>query len=79
MSQAFSSSRPLHGDAAQTPMYQKMSEYAYKPEVQEIMQKLLADIFTERPELPLDYMIEWMMKERRRRELNAFDSSTSRN
>ena len=33
---------------------------AHKPEVQDLLQKLCTDLFSERPEKPLDYMIRWL-------------------
>lgn len=42
---------------------------AYKPEVQELLQKMCADLFSERPEKPLDYMIKWLQTEKSRQEL----------
>ena len=42
---------------------------AHKPEVQDLLQKMCTDLFSERPEKPLDYMIRWLGAERERKEL----------
>ena len=42
---------------------------AHKPEVQELLQAMCADLFTERPEKPLDYMIRWLESEKTRKEI----------
>ena len=62
--------RPLFANSAQTPLYKSMSEYAYTPEVQELLQKMTTDMFCERPEKPLDYMIKWLLAEKQRRDLS---------
>ena len=66
MSSAYSESRPLHGNAAQTPLYEKMQEYACSIKVQELLQKMTADLFTERPAEPVDWMLKWLSEEKRR-------------
>eukprot|EP00798_Chlamydomonas_sp_ICE-L_P014717 gene14717-20757_t len=70
MSQAYNEDRPLFAHGKQTELYQEMSDYAYKPEVQELLQKLCADVFTERPNKPLDYMISWLNAEKKRQEMD---------
>ncbi len=44
-----------------------MQEYANQPELQALMQKLVADIVTERPENVLAYMAKWVEKEQAQR------------
>ncbi len=39
---------------------------AHKPQVQELLQKMCTDLFSERPDRPLDYMIKWLEKEKER-------------
>jgi len=68
--QVFSEDRPLFANGKQTPLYRSMQDYAYKPEVQELLQKMCTDLFSERPEKPLDYMIQWLKAEKDRQELS---------
>lgn len=53
MSNVYSDTRPLHGSGAQTPLYETMKEYAYSTKVQELLQKMTSDLFTERPAEPV--------------------------
>ena len=66
MSTQYSESRPLHGSAVQTPLYEKMREYAHSNEVQELLQKMTADLFVERPQEPVTWMIKWLSEEQKR-------------
>jgi hypothetical protein len=54
--QVYSDTRPLYANGKQTPLYKEMSDYAYRGDVQELLQKMTADLFTERPQKPVDYM-----------------------
>ncbi len=42
---------------------------AHKPEIQELLQQLCTDLFSERPEKPLDYMIRWLEAEKQRKDI----------
>ncbi|KAL6762248.1 hypothetical protein V8C86DRAFT_694624 [Haematococcus lacustris] len=55
----YSEVRPFGG---QTPLYKSMQEYANKPEVQQLLQQLTSDMFTERPEDPLTFIGLWVEK-----------------
>ncbi|KAG2427780.1 hypothetical protein HXX76_012105 [Chlamydomonas incerta] len=66
MSSQYSESRPLHGSAAQTPLYEKMRDYAHSNKVQELLQKMTADLFIERPADPVAWMIKWLSEEQKR-------------
>ena len=58
-----------HADAngRPTPQMKALQEYAFASDLQDLMQKLLADVFSEQPREPLGYMIEWLSQERERR------------
>ncbi len=67
MASTFSSSRPLHGSQPQTEQYEAMQRYAYSADVQDLLQKMLGDVFSSQPEDPLDFMTKWMQAEKKRR------------
>lgn len=66
MSSQYSENRPLVGTAVQTPLYEKMREYAHSNKVQELLQKMTSDLFIERPQDPVAWMIKWLSEEQRR-------------
>lgn len=70
MSQTYNEDRPLFAHGKQTESYQQLSDYAYKPEVQDLLQKMCTDLFTERPAKPLDYMISWLTAEKKRQDMS---------
>lgn len=37
-------------------------DYAYKPQVQALLQNMLTELFAERPKDPVAYMIDWLNK-----------------
>ncbi len=45
-------------------------------DLQDLMQKMMADVFTDQPEDPLTYMMTWMETEKRRRDLAAEEASS---
>ena len=45
MSTVYNEDRPLFANGKQTPLYKEMSDYAYKPEVQAILQRMCTDLF----------------------------------
>lgn len=65
--QVYSETRPAFAQGPTTPLYKAMQEYANQPELQALMQKLVADIVTERPENVLAYMAKWVEKEQAQR------------
>jgi len=69
MAQVYSEDRPLFASGPQTPLYKSMQEYAAHPSVQELLQKLCSDLFTDRPEDALAYIAQWAAKETQQREL----------
>ena len=44
-----------------------MQDYAYGASIQDLLQKMLSDVFCEQPRDPIAYMIEWLKKEQQRR------------
>lgn len=71
MSNVYSASRPLQGNKPQTPQFSAMENYAYSSDVQDLLQKLLTDTFTEQPQDPLEFMVSWLQKEQKRRQDGA--------
>lgn len=78
MSQVFSNSRPLHGSKPQTAQHQALEKYALDPGLQDLVQQMLADLFSEQPDDYLQYMINWLQAEQtRRNDLASEANSTS--
>ncbi|KAF5839054.1 hypothetical protein DUNSADRAFT_1751 [Dunaliella salina] len=67
MSNVYSDTRVLFAAGPQTPLYKSMQEYANKPDVQELLQKLTADMVCEKPEDPLGFMELWVKKAKEQR------------
>lgn len=66
MAQVFSEDRPLFANGPQVPEYNKLANYAYKKDVQDVIESMLAAVFSEKPDEPLDYMVEWLFQEQKR-------------
>lgn len=60
MSNVYSSSRPAHDANAQNPEFAALQNYAYKAEVQELMQNLMTNLLIAKPAEPIDFMIKWL-------------------
>lgn len=52
----------------ETPMFKDIEEYAHKQELQDILHKMLTDLMINKPERPLEYMVDWLGMEKKRRE-----------
>ncbi len=55
------------GSLAPTAQVKAFQDYAYGSELQDLMQKMLADVFSEQPRNPIEYMMSWLNKEQERR------------
>ncbi len=52
---------------AASPLTPFLQDYAYGSSIQDLLQKMLSDVFCERPRDPIAYMLEWLKKEQQRR------------
>lgn len=66
MAQVFSEDRPLFANKPQVPQHKQFSDYAYKHDVQELIEQMLAAVFSEKPSDPLEFMLEWLFSEQKR-------------
>lgn len=60
MSQAYSASRPAHATAAQNPDFVALQNYAFKADVQELLQNMMTNVLIAKPADPVDFMITWL-------------------
>jgi hypothetical protein len=47
-------------------------------DVQDLLQKMCADLFTERPSDAIQYMIQWLSAEKQRREEKEADTAAAK-
>ncbi|KAF6260151.1 hypothetical protein COO60DRAFT_924175 [Scenedesmus sp. NREL 46B-D3] len=79
VSNVYSPSRPLHAsNSTQTKMHEEVAEYAYSQDVQDLLQKMCADLFTERPIDAIHYMVNWLSAEKQRREEKEADAAAAK-
>lgn len=64
MSNVYSASRPATGNFAQSPAYAKLEDYAYGTNIQSLLHNMLSDLLAEQPENTIDYMLQWLEKEK---------------
>ncbi|KAA6424861.1 MAG: hypothetical protein FRX49_05035 [Trebouxia sp. A1-2] len=52
----------------QTAQVREMEEYINNSDFQQIMHSLMTEVFTKKPENTIDFMLQWLEKEKERRE-----------
>lgn len=69
MAHPYSPSRPLVGSEPETETFKDLEDYAHKIEVQSLLHRMLTDLIINKPDQPLEYMVEWLSDEVKRKQL----------